>query len=313
MRIGDFMQVIEVKPRGYCHGVVSALKKVREVLADPMYPRPIYILGQIVHNSHVTRAFEKQGVIHLSSKNKTQRELIESVEKGTVIFSAHGVAKMIIDRAKDKGLTTVNAVCKDVDRVHDLIRMHLAGGYQVFYIGHKGHPETEAILSIDPTIVLAERTEDVLVQSHRYADQRIFVTNQTTLSLYDIAPILQVIRNTFENVRFDNEICQATTMRQDAITRIEADLLIVVGDAMSSNTNQLALIGMRQGIESKRIQSLDELDRSWLEKVEVVAVTSGASTPTRITREVILFLQAYDKNDPSTWETKSKLDFDALI
>ncbi len=310
---GDLMQVIEVRPRGYCHGVVSALKKVRDVLADPTYPRPIHILGQIVHNGHVTRAFEKQGIIHLQDKSKTQLELIESVFEGTVIFSAHGVAKAIVERAKARGLTVVNAVCKDVNRVHDLIRVRLDAGDQVFYIGHRNHPETEAIRSIDPSIVLIETTKDVMLPSDRYARKTIFVTNQTTLSMYDIEPILEVIRNRFENVVFDNEICQATTMRQEAVTRVEADLLIVVGDAKSSNTNQLAAIGMRQGIPSKRIQSLEELERKWLDDVAVVAVTSGASTPTRVTREVIMFLQAYDQNDPSTWNTESRLDFDTIV
>ncbi|MFP4187106.1 MAG: 4-hydroxy-3-methylbut-2-enyl diphosphate reductase [Acholeplasmataceae bacterium] len=307
------MEVIEVRPRGYCHGVVSALKKVRDVLADPSYPRPIYILGRVVHNAHVTRALEKQGVIHLYDRNRTQLELIESVPKGTVVFSAHGVSRRVIERARSLGLTTVNAVCKDVDRVHDLIRKRLDDGDQVLYIGHKGHPETEAILSIDPSIVLVESTKDALIRPQRRTGERIFVTNQTTLSLHDIEPILTVIRNRFENVVFDNEICQATTMRQEAITRIEADLLIVVGDPMSSNTNQLAAVGRRQGIRSERIESLDELELAWLEGIDVVAVTSGASTPTRITREVIRFLRAYDKNDPSTWDNRSRLDLDRIV
>lgn len=296
------MQVIEVRPRGYCHGVVSALKKVRDVLADPSYPRPIYILGQIVHNRHVTRSFKKQGVIHLYDTHKTPLELIDRLFSGTIIFSAHGVSDQIINRARENGLTIVNAVCEDVSRVHDIIRMRLAQGYRVFYIGHKGHPEPEAILSIDPSIIMIETARDALLVSNHDASKKIFVTNQTTLSAYDVDPIVEIIKSRFQDVLFDNEICQATTMRQEAVKGIRADLLIVIGDAKSSNTNRLVKTGMRQDMLSKRIDSLDDLDLSWLENVKIVAVTSGASTPTRLTSEVIAFLKAYDPSDPATWK-----------
>ena len=310
------MHVIDLTPRGYCHGVKNALAIVKKVLRDQSYPRPIYVLGQIVHNQKITKAFANLGVISLDRPGKTRLELIEEVDHGTVIFTAHGIADAVIERAKAKGLTSLNATCRDVLKVHKAIKQKLTEGYHAIYIGHRGHPEPEAVLMIDPgRIHFVEDERDVLMLPASLATQKLFVTNQTTLSRYDIDAVMHVLASRFPDHLFDNEICDATTVRQDAVRQQDkVDLMLVVGDPKSSNANKLAFVGWQhQGIRSHLISGIEDIDLGWFEEVKTVSVTSGASTPTAVTEEVITFLRQYDKNDPDTWDRVSLLtDMDIL-
>lgn len=307
---GDIMKVIDLTPRGYCHGVLSALAMVKKVIKTESYPRPIYILGQIVHNEKITQAFKAHGVISLDHPNRSRMEMLETIEKGTVIFTAHGISSQVIARAKEKGLTTLNATCRDVTKVHTAIKNKLAEGYRIIYIGHRNHPEPEAILSIDPSIYFVEHEKDALLLPDSLSSEPLFVTNQTTLSLYDIESVLNILKTKFPNYLFDNEICNATTVRQQAVMDQEkVDLMLVVGDQKSSNANKLAFVGQKiQGINSKLIAGVEDIDIHWLMNIDSVSVTSGASTPTKVTEEVILFLHQFNQKDPSTWDHNSKLD-----
>jgi 4-hydroxy-3-methylbut-2-en-1-yl diphosphate reductase len=302
------MKVYDLRPRGYCHGVMNALNIVKKVIADPSYPRPIYILGQIVHNQKISEAFRMHGVISLTKKNKTRLELLEEVNSGTVIFTAHGISDLAIKRAQEKGLTFLNATCKDVTKVHDEVKDMLQEGYQIIYIGHKNHPEPEAILSIDASILFVETEKDALLLPNDLKND-VYVTNQTTLSLYDIDPIIEILKAKYPNLVFNNDVCKATTVRQQAVMKQEkVDLMLVVGDELSSNSNKLALVGLKnQNIKSHLIGGVEDIDLKWLEHIESVSVTSGASTPTKVTEEVITFLKNYDKKDPKTWDQTSKL------
>src|SRR5690606_14891899 len=154
------MKVVKISPRGYCYGVVDAMTMALHAARNPDLPRPIYILGMIVHNSHVTEAFKKEGIITLDGPNRL--EILEQVDKGTVIFTAHGVSPQVRRRAREKGLTVVDATCPDVTRTHDLIREKVAQGYEVIYIGKKGHPEPEGAIGIAPDHVhLVESEADI--------------------------------------------------------------------------------------------------------------------------------------------------------
>ncbi|MBN2300563.1 MAG: 4-hydroxy-3-methylbut-2-enyl diphosphate reductase [Acholeplasmataceae bacterium] len=304
------MNVIDLTPRGYCHGVLNALAMVKKVIRTESYPRPIYILGQIVHNEKITKAFKEYGVISLDQKGITRLELIEQIDKGTVIFTAHGISKQVIERAKEKGLTCLNATCRDVLKVHKAVESKLSEGYEIIYIGHRNHPEPEAILALDPKIYFVQDEKDALRLPNELSDKKVFVTNQTTLSLYDIESVLKIIESKFPNYLFDNEICSATTVRQQAVMKQEpVDLMLVVGDRLSSNSNKLAFVGsFYQKIESKLISGVEDIDLNWLKDIQSVSVTSGASTPTSVTEEVIQFLKQYNKNDPKTWDHQSHLD-----
>jgi 4-hydroxy-3-methylbut-2-en-1-yl diphosphate reductase len=304
------MKVIDLTPRGYCHGVLNALAIVKKVIKTPSYPRPIYILGQIVHNEKITKAFKEFGVISLDQKGKTRLELLEEIKSGTVIFTAHGISNQAIARAQEKGLTFLNATCRDVMKVHKAVISKLADGYEIIYIGHRNHPEPEAILALDPKIHFVENEKDALLLPNNFASQKVFVTNQTTLSLFDIESVLSIIESKYPNYVFDNEICNATTVRQEAVMHQEkVDLMLVVGDHYSSNSNKLAFVGEHhQKIKSFLIGGVEDINLTWLKDIESVSVTSGASTPTVVTEEVIQFLKQYNKNDPKTWDHESKLD-----
>ncbi|SCW52302.1 4-hydroxy-3-methylbut-2-enyl diphosphate reductase [Paenibacillus tianmuensis] len=307
------MDVIKISPRGYCYGVVDAMALAMQTAKNLDLPKPVYILGMIVHNAHVTDYFEKEGVITLDGPNRL--EILEQVDKGTVIFTAHGVSPEVRRRARDKGLTVVDATCPDVTKTHDLIREKTAEGYTIIYIGKKGHPEPEGAVGVAPDSVhLIENTEDI--DKLNVASERILITNQTTMSQWDIKHIMNRLLEKFPHAEIHNEICLATQVRQEAVAEQakDADLVIVVGDPRSNNSNRLAQVSEEiAGVKAYRIADLSELNPEWLKPVRRVGVTSGASTPTPITKEVIAYLEQYNAADPATWELRRTVNMDRLI
>lgn len=298
------MEVLRISPRGYCYGVVDAMVLARQAARNLDLPRPIYILGMIVHNSHVTNSFEDEGIITLDGPNRM--EILSQVESGTVIFTAHGVSPEVRKLARDKGLTTVDATCPDVTKTHDLIREKSAEGYQIVYIGKKNHPEPEGAIGIAPDHVhLIEKEEEI--DGLTLSADKILITNQTTMSQWDIKHIMKKLLEKYPGAEIHNEICLATQVRQEAVAEQagQADLVIVVGDPRSNNSNRLAQVSEEiAGTTAYRISDITELKREWLEGVAKVAVTSGASTPTLITKEVITYLEQYDADNPETWEPR---------
>ena len=314
-RSGDNMHVVDLTPRGYCHGVLNALAIVKKVIKTESYPRPIYVLGQIVHNQKITKAFQEYGVISLDQKGKTRLEMLEDITSGTVIFTAHGVSEQVIQRAKEKGLTFLNATCRDVMKVHRAVKEKLLEGYKVIYIGHRNHPEPEAILAISTDIYFVEDEKDAMLLPTSLVSEKVFVTNQTTLSKYDIDAVLKIIETKYPHYLFDNEICHATTVRQDAVKEQEkVDLMLVVGDQKSSNSNKLADVGRKsKDIPSYLIGGIEDIDLNWLKGITSVSVTSGASTPTVVTEEVIAFLKQYQEKDPTTWDHHTKINVEDIL
>ncbi|NMO96028.1 4-hydroxy-3-methylbut-2-enyl diphosphate reductase [Paenibacillus lemnae] len=307
------MEVIKISPRGYCYGVVDAMVLARQAAQNLDLPRPIYILGMIVHNSHVTQSFEDEGIITLDGPNRM--EILNQVEQGTVIFTAHGVSPEVRKLARDKGLTTLDATCPDVTKTHDLIREKVADGYEVIYIGKKNHPEPEGAIGVAPEHVhLIEKMEEI--EKLHISAERIIITNQTTMSQWDIKDIMKRLLEKFPGAEIHNEICLATQVRQEAVAEQagQADLVIVVGDPRSNNSNRLAQVSEEiAGVPSHRISDITELKREWLEGIGKVAVTSGASTPTPITKEVISYLEQYEHDQPETWEIKRTVKMSKLL
>ncbi|GIP05061.1 4-hydroxy-3-methylbut-2-enyl diphosphate reductase [Paenibacillus lautus] len=307
------IEVLKISPRGYCYGVVDAMVLARQAAQNLDLPRPIYILGMIVHNSHVTQSFEDEGIITLDGPNRM--EILSQVESGTVIFTAHGVSPEVRKLARDKGLTTLDATCPDVTKTHDLIRDKAADGYEIIYIGKKGHPEPEGAIGIAPEHVhLIEKEEEI--EQLQVKTSRIIITNQTTMSQWDIKHIMKSLLDKFPGAEIHNEICLATQVRQEAVAEQagQADLVIVVGDPRSNNSNRLAQVSEEiAGVPAHRIGDVTELKREWLEGVGKVAVTSGASTPTPITKEVIAYLEQYEHDQPETWEIKRTVNMSKLL
>ena len=267
----------------------------------------------IVHNRDVVEAFEEDGVITLDGDNRL--EILEQIEKGTVIFTAHGVSPEVRHRAQEKGLTVVDATCPDVTRTHDLIREKVAEGYEIIYIGKQGHPEPEGAIGVAPDHVhLIENQKDI--EELSLQAEKLLVTNQTTMSQWDTAALMEQVRKKYPHVEVHNEICLATQVRQEAVAKQAkgTDLVIVVGDPRSNNSNRLVQVSQEiAGVEAYRVRDVTEIKVEWLKGKKRVGVTSGASTPTPLTREVIQFLEKFDENDPATWTPTRTVKRDRLL
>ena len=307
------MNVIKIAPRGYCYGVVDAMVIARNAALDKTLPRPIYILGMIVHNKHITDAFEEDGIITLDGQNR--KEILEKVDSGTVIFTAHGVSPEVREIAKQKGLVTIDATCPDVTKTHDLISQKGKEGYTIIYIGKRNHPEPEGAIGVAPDIVhLVANEEDV--DNLTIDAKKILVTNQTTMSQWDVAHIMETIEVKYPHAEFEKEICLATQIRQEAVAEQagDADVLIVVGDPRSNNSNRLAQVSEEIAhTKAYRIADLSEIDLDWIKHAKTVAVTAGASTPTPITKEVITFLEQFDPANESTWIKENKVPLSKIL
>jgi 4-hydroxy-3-methylbut-2-enyl diphosphate reductase len=291
------MKVIKISPRGYCYGVVDALQIARRAARDPTLPRPIHIIGQIVHNRHAIEELNALGIITLDGPDRVS--ILEQVKEGTVIFTAHGVSPLVKERARERGLYCIDATCPDVTRTHELVRELVAQGYYILYIGKKGHPEPEGVMGEVPGhISLIESEADVDALSlTREQTEKLAISTQTTLSQWDTRRIIDYIKARYPQVKVYIDICAATQTRQEAVVNQAkgADLTIVVGDPRSNNTNRLVQVSQElAGVPAVRIEDLSELQLEWLKGKKCVAVTAGASTPSQITREVIRFLEQYE-------------------
>ncbi|MGZ3617685.1 MAG: 4-hydroxy-3-methylbut-2-enyl diphosphate reductase [Ktedonobacteraceae bacterium] len=290
------MEVIKISPRGYCYGVVDALQTVRQVAKDPTHPRPIYIIGQIVHNRHAIEELTNLGVITLDGPDRVS--ILDQVKEGTVIFTAHGVSPLVKRRASERGLHCIDATCPDVTVTHDLVRELAADGYYIFYIGKKGHPEPEGVLGEVPghiRLVENEADVDALVLTPEQ-EQKLAISTQTTLSQWDTRRVIEYIKVKYPNAQVHIDICAATQTRQEAVVAQAkgADLTVVVGDPRSNNTNRLVQVSEElAGVPAVRIEDLSQLNTDWLQGKKRIAVTAGASTPSQLTREVIRFIEQY--------------------
>ena len=287
------MEVKKISPQGYCKGVILAIKKVLEVINNPSTPRPIYLLGMIIHNRFVCSELERMGVTILEGINKLQ--IIDNINDGTIIISAHGVSNKVKNKIIEKGLNLVDTTCPDVKKVHDNVLNFIYDGYEVLYIGKKNHPEALGVLEESNKIHLLNDINNLipLEQNKKY-----YVTNQTTLSHDYILTFHNKIKELTSNVVLENNICLATTKREVALHNITTDLIVVVGDYGSSNTQKLVEIAKNKAhakavIAIERARDLLNYD---LTKYNEAYVTSGASTPSVMVDEVVKFLQSNGKD-----------------
>jgi 4-hydroxy-3-methylbut-2-enyl diphosphate reductase len=288
------LEVVKISPRGYCYGVVDAMKMVRQVAENPAAKKPIFVLGLIVHNRHAVEELDRYGVISLDGENRL--ELIEQVTQGTVVFTAHGVSQAVRRRAEEKGLDVVDATCPDVTKTHDLIHRLVDDGYTTLYIGRRGHPEPEGAVGEAPDQVqLIETADDA--DGLSLAGKKLAVVTQTTLSRWDTEETILQLRQRYPQIEVFNEICLATQLRQEAAVReaSRCDVVIVVGDTRSNNSNRLVQVVQEQaGRPAYLVDTVADIDPAWLEGAETVGVTAGSSTPSPITREVVHFLEGYE-------------------
>ena len=207
-----------------------------------------------------------------------------------MIFTAHGISDQIKQKALNKGLKYVDATCVDVLKTQNIIKEYLAKGYDILYFGKKRHPEAEAVLSISKRIHLISSRQDL--EELELDNDKLFLTNQTTMSYLELQDLFTLVKNKYPQIIIEEEICNATSSRQLAITRLQdCDLLYVVGDVKSNNTNKLVDIGLQSGIKKVLlIQNFKDIDIDDLQDVNKVCVTAGASTPPSLINEVIDYL-----------------------
>ena len=292
------MEVLKITPRGYCHGVVDAIKIARQVgaesRAEPV-PQPVHMLGYLVHNEHVTDELRDHGVELIDSDDRIQG--LQRIDDGTVIFTAHGVSPQVKARAAELGLRSIDATCSDVVRTHDLVQDLAQRGFQIIYIGQRGHPEPEGVVGEAPDRVhLVEPLDFEALDRIDFPTDKLAVTCQTTLSQWDTISTIEEIQRRWPDVEVYNEICKATQERQEAAVKAaaEVDMVIVVGSSRSSNSKRLVQVVEELGHKPAHlVDSPADIDPAWFEGVGRVGVTSGASTPTWMTRKVIEYLERF--------------------
>lgn len=276
------MKILLANPRGFCAGVNMAISTVEQAL--DIVGAPIYVYHEIVHNRHVVEHFEKSGVVFVDS--------IEEVpENSTVIFSAHGVSPEVRNGAKSRGCAMIDATCPLVTKVHMEAIRYAKQGLQIVLIGHAGHDEVVGTVGEAPNaITIVECAEDVAKLEVQDEEQLVYLT-QTTLSIDDANSIIDALRSRFPGIKSppSEDICYATTNRQRAVRALahEADLVLVVGSKNSSNSIRLTEIAENGGTKAYLVDDVSEIDWSWLEGVETLLLTAGASAPEHLVEEII--------------------------
>lgn len=285
------MNVVLANPRGFCAGVDRAIEIVERALE--IYGAPIYVRHEVVHNKFVVDGLRDKGAIFVE-------ELHEVPDGATVIFSAHGVSRAVEDEAARRELRVFDATCPLVTKVHLEVARYSRQGQDVILIGHAGHPEVEGTMgrfeaNFGGKIHLVERPQDVETLQVSEPSELAFVS-QTTLSVDDTQEVIEALKQRFPHIVAPkkDDICYATQNRQDAVKKIsrEADLMLVVGAANSSNSNRLRELADRANVPAYLIARASDIDPEWLKGKQQIGITAGASAPEVLVREVVERLQA---------------------
>jgi 4-hydroxy-3-methylbut-2-enyl diphosphate reductase len=279
-------RVLLLKPRGFCAGVVRAIDIVQ--IALEAFGAPIYVRKEIVHNSYVVNDLAEKGAIFVN-------ELDEVPEGARVIYSAHGVSPAVRERAKERGLKVVDATCPLVTKVHVEAIKFAKQGYSLVLIGHRDHDEIEGTQGEAPDVTQVVSTVQEVADLVVPDPNRVAYLTQTTLSLDEARDMIQALKNKFPNIvgPHSQDICYATENRQVAVKNVAhgADLVLVVGSTNSSNSNRLVEVSKNLDTNSYLIDTADAIRPEWLDGVNTVAVTAGASAPEVLVKDVVEYLQ----------------------
>ena len=279
------MEVILARPRGFCAGVNRAISVVNKALN--VYKPPVYVLHEIVHNTHVIKELEKKGAVFV--------EQLEDIPSGSItIFSAHGVSKAVKEQANNLGLRTINATCPLVSKVHRRVSRLNKINYDVVVIGHKGHPEVEGTCGHASGSVHVVSSPEEVQRIQVKDPNRVGYVTQTTLSIDDTAKMLTALRRQFPNISEPSrtDICFATSNRQAAVRELSesVDLILVVGSKNSSNSNRLREVAQKKHIPAYLIDHAEEIDPNWLHNAKRIGITAGASAPEYLVTELVSWL-----------------------
>jgi 4-hydroxy-3-methylbut-2-en-1-yl diphosphate reductase len=281
------MKILLATPRGFCAGVERAIKCVERALE--LYGAPVYVLNDIVHNEYVVNELREKGAIFVKN--------LKDVPVGShLLFSAHGVAPSRWQQAKERQLNVVDATCPLVAKVHNEAQRFAEKGYTIILIGQPGHDETIGTMGWAPEHIKRVFTLDEVEQLEVPDPEKIAYITQTTLSIDDCMQIIEALKKRFPNITGPDsaDICYATQNRQAAVNALapHVDLVLVVGDRASANSTRLAEICRAKGIPAYLISSAEMIKEEWLEGVESILLTSGASAPERLVQGVIEFFKS---------------------
>jgi 4-hydroxy-3-methylbut-2-enyl diphosphate reductase len=282
--MGKFMKkkLLLSQPRGFCAGVERAIETVEKALQ--LWGAPIYVKHEIVHNKYVVDGLREKGAVFI--------EDIDDVPVGArLIYSAHGVSPAVREQAQKRQLIEIDATCGLVTRVHSAVKRYAAQGYHIILIGHRNHVEIIGTAGEAPDVTtIVESVEDVATLQFAQ-DAKLFYITQTTLSLDDVKEITEALTAKYPGIITlpSSSICYATTNRQMALREItdQTDLVLVVGDPQSSNSNRLREVASKRGISSYLINNEKEINPQWLDGVKTIGLTAGASTPESIVQRCI--------------------------
>ena len=276
------MKVDILAPSGFCGGVINVLKLINYVV-ETHKDQPIYCIGQVVHNNDVNKEILDKGVIVLQGDKETN---INKIDSGVVVFSAHGTNDDIVRKAREKGLIVYNAICPFVDKSFDAIKQKSKEGYDIIYVGKKGHDEAIAALSLVNNINLVTSVEDVIKLNIK--NDKVAVINQTTLSLLDIENIYNAIKEKYNDCLIIDEICNTTRIRQtNLISKASLyDMVLIVGDQTSNNSLSLYKIAIQLNKNTKMVLNDQEVELAWFFDKKSVLIASGASTPNGVIEKI---------------------------
>jgi 4-hydroxy-3-methylbut-2-enyl diphosphate reductase len=294
-------KVLLAAPRGYCAGVDRAVETVEKAL--DLYDGPVYVRKQIVHNKHVVEELEKRGAIFVDQET-------EVPDGETVVFSAHGVAPSVHENAAKRNLRTIDATCPLVTKVHVEARKFAAEGYTIVLIGHEGHEEVEGTTGEAPESIVLVQTVDDVERLEVDDPERVAYITQTTLAVDETLVIIAKLRERFPSIvgPKTDDICYATQNRQDAVKQLAplCDLVLVIGSRNSSNSNRLVEVAQEHGAASHLIDNEHEVRDEWLEGVETVGITSGASAPEDLVQRLVEFFRARGASDVDVLEVSKE-------
>jgi 4-hydroxy-3-methylbut-2-enyl diphosphate reductase len=285
-------------PRGYCAGVDRAVQTVERALE--LYGAPVYVRKEIVHNKHVVEQLRARGAIFVD-------EIDETIPEGaTTVFSAHGVSPAVHAQAAARGLSTIDATCPLVTKVHVEAKKFAADGYTIVLIGHDGHEEVEGTMGEAPDRIVLVETEADVDALEVDDPSRVAYISQTTLSVDETRAIINRLREKFPQIagpRTD-DICYATTNRQAAVKQmaVECDLVLVIGSQNSSNSQRLVDVARDYGTESHLIDNEGQVDEAWVDGKRVVGISSGASAPEELVERLVAYFTDRGVTDVSEFE-----------
>jgi len=291
-------RVLLAAPRGYCAGVDRAVETVERAL--DLYGAPVYVRKEIVHNKHVVEQLSARGAIFVEQET-------EVPEGEMVVFSAHGVAPAVHENAAARRLRTIDATCPLVTKVHVEARRFAEDGYTIVMIGHAGHEEVEGTTGEAPGSIVLVQTADEVERLEVPDPERLAFITQTTLSVDETAEIIAALRARFPAIVSpkSDDICYATTNRQIAVKQLarECDLVLVIGSTNSSNSNRLVEVAREHGAASHLIDNHGQVSDGWLEGVETVGITSGASAPEELVERLVEFFRERGAEDVAELRT----------